>query len=94
MADGNDTAGSTGAKGASTPAEKPEEKRYDSEYLIEMAANLLDSRGTFVAAALSQSDRKTHTLAQAKELLGKLGKVRTEPYDGVAEPPPEVTESA
>lgn len=58
------------------------ERRYEVGYLVDNAVSLLDSRKPFVAAALAQSDRKTHTLDQAKKLLADLDKVRTEPYAG------------
>lgn len=74
---------SEGGSGGGKKAEEPQ--RYESEYLIRNAASLLDSRRTFVAAALALSDRQTHTVDQAKELLGKLEKVRTHPDDGAAE---------
>lgn len=75
---------------ADAEAKAQEEPRHDAEYLVRNCVSLLGSRRTLVAAALSLSDRKTHTVAQAKDLLAKLEKVRTDPYEGAAEVPAEV----
>lgn len=76
MADGD---GNSGQK----PKEQ-EEERYEAEYLVRNAVSLLDSRPTFVAGALALSDRKTHTIAQGKELLKQFHRRTIEPDEGAA----------
>lgn len=58
------------AAGKDPDAENPvEEVRYDTDYLVANARSLLRSRPTIVAGALSSEKRKTHSLAQAEELV-------------------------
>lgn len=66
-----------------------EDGRYEVDYLVRNSASLLETHGaparpTIVAGALAGSDRKTHTLAQARELLQAHVDAEHDPNEGAA----------
>lgn len=60
---------STEKTGSGQKDQAPPEPRYDTDYLVTNARSLLESRGPLVAGALAETNRKTHTIGQAKAAL-------------------------
>lgn len=63
-------------------AKKAETPRYERDDLLEHAVAWFEEDPVVVSAALTLSDRKTHTQEQVKDLIRKVKKHEVDPDDG------------